>query len=903
MREIIGKKITYFLVVFTSLLCSFSLWPKAYKKFEQLSREHGLSQCTVNCMIQDRRGFLWIGTGDGLNMYDGYKFKVFSYDPANPSSIDYIGVTALSEDRDGNIWVGTFMGRLCRFDRNTETFIRYRNEESLRRHLPKRAIRAIWPSVSGVLWLGSASGLQAFDPQSGAFRSIRMNVNISVIYENEDGTLLLGGENSGLVIYNPGDGSMERFVKDPRKPGSLPDNDITGIIPAPSGGFWIGTMGGGVAHFDINEKVFTRHFRGSGNLALGGSKYVSAIVPSQVKPGILWAATFGGLVEFDMLDMRVVDMQLRETRPDSLTSNDLVSVFEDREGVLWVGTYDSGLNKFVGKKSVFQSYRHHPCDSKTIGCDIVFAILEDSSGCIWVGTEGGGIDLIDPASSIVKHFKYNQGDSAHPNSNFIRVLYEDRQGDIWVGTNGSGFSHLDRETNRFSHFVHEPDNENSLCDGFVRAILQDRAGIIWVGTSRGGLDSFDPKSGKFTHYKHREDGYSSLSSDRVQCIYEDRDGVLWVGTSRGGLNRLNREKGTFTDIWPKLTENTEAVSGSVLSILEDSRGIFWLGTHGEGLVRFDPEFESFSCSTTKEGLPNNVIYGVLEDFSGNLWLSTNCGLCRYNPISGAVQSFDRSDGLACLEFNFGAYCKGASGEMYFGGISGMTSFYPEDITTSEYVPPVQFTDLKVMNRDIHLHTSVGEMEEVVLSYKDTFLIEFSALSFASPSKNHYAYKLSELHDDWIPLGNQRVITFAQMEPGSYMLHVKGSNADGVWNEEGAAIRLVIEPPVWQTWWFKVLMVLLTITLAYSWHSTKLKNTTLKLKTESALVRLFANFKLSDREQEIANLIMKGKSNKDIEDALFISINTVKSHVYSIYRKMGVKNRLEMINLVQKSIAE
>ena len=895
MRETIDKRIIHIIVIYFILAGGSSLWPQAYKKFEYLSREQGLSQCTPTCMIQDRRGFLWIGTGDGLNMYDGYDFKVFYHEPGNPNSLSSSGIGALCEDRWGNIWIGTRAGGVCRMDPATQTFSHF---------LPNERILAIIESSSGVLWTGSPGVLRKFDPATETSTFYQLNVIVNKIYEDTDGALWLGGRESGLIRFDPADGSTERFVKDPGKPGSIPDNDISGICPAPDGGLMIGTMGGGLAHFDKREKVFTQRFRGSGNLALGGSKYVSAIAPSRARPGILWAATFGGLLEFDMTDMRIVDFQVTSSRSDSLNSNDLVSVLEDREGILWVGSYSKGLNKFVGKKSVFQSYRHHPCDDSTIGNDTVFAILEDSNGFIWVGTEAGGLDMIDPATSTVKHFKYSPDNPNGLNSNFVRVIREDKDGNIWVGTNGNGLNRLDPKTGQFSHFVHHPEGENSLKSRFIRDICVDRTGVIWVAKFAEGLDAYDPKTGVFSHYRHRDDDPSSLSGDLVQCVFEDLSGVIWVGTATRGLNRLDRKKGTFTHYLNFVHDlDTNAAPASIMALYQDSRGIFWVGTHGNGLLKFDPETGSFIGITTQEGLPNNVVYGILEDRSGNLWLSTNCGLARFNPMSGVVQTFDRSDGLGCVEFNMNACCLGASGEMFFGGINGMVSFYPQDIEKSLFVPPVQFTGFKVLNRKYELQNRISDVERLKLSHKDTFILEFSALSYSSPTKNQYAYKLSELHDDWIPLGNQRVITFAYMEPGDYVLRVKGSNADGVWNEEGAAIRLVIEPPVWQTWWFKVLMVLLAGALAYYWHTVKLKNATLKLKTESALHRLFINFKLSEREQEIASLIMKGNSNKDIEDKLFISINTVKSHIYSIYRKMGVKSRLEMINLVQKMIRE
>ncbi len=882
------------------------LWPgqrDAQKKFEYLSREHGLAQSTVNCIIQDSRGFLWFGTNDGLTMYDGYECTVYHYDPKKNGSIGSSCVSSLMEDRDGNVWMGSVLGGLSRYDPATGDFVRYLRGAGNGGELLNIKIGELFETEAGDVWVGSPGVLRKFDRITDSFISFPLDIDISAIYEDGDGHLWLGGVNSGLARFNPLDCAIVSYRNKPGDPRSIPDTAITGICAGLNGTIWIGTSGSGLVHFYPAEEVFTTYFSDSGNLAFGGTKYVYSVTDSKARPDILWAATAGGLVEFNMREKRLVDVHVASPLPDSLNSNHLISVFEDREGILWVGSYGDGLNKYSEKKNVFRSYRHQVCGGASISHDLVFSVIEDRDGNVWVGTEGGGLDMLDRSTGTVCNYRYDENDPFSLSSNFVRVVYQDRSGFLWVGTNGTGVNRFDPVAKKFTKFRNDTSDRQSLGDNFIRAIFEDHTGSLWIGTFNRGLDEFDRSKGIFRHYRHHPDVAGSLSSNSVSCIYEDSNHVMWVGTWSGGLNRFDRERETFLHF----RENSETTGGIssdvVLSIFEDSRGILWIGTLGGGLNRFFPATGTFSWITADDGLPNNVIYGILEDGAGYLWLSTNNGLARFDPETGAVRAFDITDGLAGVEFNSGAYFRGSSGEFFFGGVKGLTSFFPENISTYRYVPPVQFTGFRVVNRELGLRGHISQIKELELSYKDTFTLEFSALSFASPAKNKYAYKLSGLHKEWISLGSKRTITFAHLEPGDYELQVMGSNADGVWNENGASIRLVIAPPFWQTWWFKLSLFGLLLGLAYYWHMIALKNATLKYKTESAMARLYAYCKLSDREQEIAALMMKGKSNKDIEDTLFISINTVKSHVYSIYRKMGVKNRLEMINFIQKSIRE
>ena len=626
---------------------------------------------------------------------------------------------------------------------------------------------------------------------------------------------------------------------------------------------------------------------------------MTEIVKSRVQPGILWATTTKGFLKIDSNRNQIIE-HIRGGYPSDLSSDTLLSALEDREGNLWVSELGRGLKKFVARSYVFESMNHQPGISNSLGSNIAYAILEDNGGDLWIGTGKGGVDRFSN-SSLVARYRNSSAGPHNLGSKSIRDIIQDSAGDIWVATLGDGLKRINRKTGAISHFLFQPEDPHSISSNLVMCLMQDHAGVLWVGTPDAGINSMDIETGAITRYFSRSGKQDNVELHSLQTIYEDSGGTLWFGMFNKGLMSLDKERATFRYFSPDPEDPCSINSNNVISIHEGSRGKLWVGTIGGGLNCLDRSTGRFDHYTTKHGLPNNVIYGILEDSRQRLWLSTNRGLACLDPETQNVTVFNQADGLPSNEFNMGAYFQSKSGRMYFGSTNGLVSFSPNSIEKSTFVPPVVFTSFKLLNRDIELKRSISHLKELKLSYKDTFVIEFAALSYLNPAKNQYAYKLSGLHDEWIQLGARRTLNFAYLEPGDYQLIVKGTNGDGVWNETGATIRLTITPPVWQTWWFKLLAILSIIAIAYRWHTAKLEETTLRLKTESAMNSLFTRFRISEREKEILQLILKGKTNKDIEDSLFISIKTVKSHIYNVYRKMGVKNRLELINFIQKSV--
>jgi sugar lactone lactonase YvrE len=397
---------------------------------------------------------------------------------------------------------------------------------------------------------------------------------------------------------------------------------------------------------------------------------------------------------------------------------------------------------------------------------------------------------------------------------------------IWIGTNGGGINRFDRKTGKFTRFLHDPNDPASLSLNEIRSVYQDRTGALWIGTYGGGLDKLIPgDSPVFQHYRNDPDDPNSLSNDFVRATFEDSDGDFWVGTEGGGLNKFDREKETFTHYLSDPSNPHSLNNDYIFSIHEDRSGYLWLSTWGGGINKFDKQSEEFTHYTEEDGLPNDAVYGIMEDAQGNLWMSTNNGLSRFNPETKTFRNFTVQDGLQNNEFNGGSFFMSKSGEMFFGGIAGFNSFYPENIEDNPYVPPVVITSFSKLNEEVELHKPFSEIEGLTLSHKDyVFSFEFAALDFTAPEKNMYAYRMEGLDEDWVHTNSKkRYATYTTLAPGTYTFRVKGSNSDGVWNEQGTSMKITIVPPFWKTMWFRLISALILMSLVAVWYRRRSKN--------------------------------------------------------------------------------
>ena len=797
-------------------------------KFEHFSIEHGLSHSKVNCIFQDNRGFLWLGTNDGLNKFDGYEFTVYRWQPNDPMGLSAQLVRAVLQDRLGNLWIGTEGGGVNLFERDTNSFHHFTADSTSEIRLHSEDVNSIIEDHQGNLWLGTSSGLDLFDwhnrrvinyvPKHLA-RAPRTAKIVNVVYEDRRKNLWVGALNSGLWLFDRERQEFTCYQHEAQNSRSLGDNDVRSIHEDAQGNLWIGTTFGGLNLFDRSTQTFRRFFPNHYNAE---SNTIRAILEDSL--GHLWVGNRSGLYRLDTKSLRFQHYQHDPNNPYSLSHNSIQCIFRDAKGDLWIGTRD-GLNFINTNSSGFMHYQAKAYDRRFLNNKVVYAILEDRQGDLWFGTEEGGLNHRDRQTGLFTYYKHDDRNPFSLSVNNIKALLEDRDGNLWIGTFQGGLNFFERRTQRFFHYQYRPGDSTSLAGNDVMALLLDREGMLWVGTFENGLDIWDKKLRRFTHFFEEQGvrGYRMISA-----LVEDRAGNVWIGSNRGRIGCWNKERREFRSYQLPIN-NTITIE--IRPILEDEDGNLWIGTTGGGLYYFNRKEESFQSFTMHDGLPSNVIYGILPESQDHLWLSTTNGLVRFSPRTRAIKTYFQENGLQSDQFCYDAFTKSRSGEMFFGGINGVTAFYPENIRDNSYVPPVVITGLKIFNRPVEiggpdgiLEKTLSETKAITLSYQQSvFSFEFAALNYAISAQNQYAYRMEGFDKDWNWVGNRRFATYTNLNPGHYTFRVKAANNDGIWNEEGAAIRVTITPPFWQTWWFKALglaVLLLIVKHLYDYQLQK-----------------------------------------------------------------------------------
>jgi PAS domain S-box-containing protein len=887
--------IVKFLVLFTGVVLStFSNLHSQEKQidFQHLMLEHGLSNSTIHCIFQDKRGFLWFGTNNGLNKYDGYGFKTYRNQPENPDSLSENVIRVIIEDRAGYLWIGTFGGGVNRFDPGKETFKVYRNIPGNPNSLSNNLVFSILEDQAGVFWIGTyGGGLNRFDPGAGTFKHYpeipgnpdTLNSNeVRTIYQDRAGILWIGTLGSGLNKFSPQTERFTSYQADPTNPNSLRNNSVVTILEDKEhdGILWIGTYGGGLSKFNQKTGTFTHFTTEPGNPKSLSSNKIRKIYLDHT--AALWVGTTKGLNRFDAKKKEFIHYLEDPLNPGSLNDNSIRSIYEDRSGVLWVGTESGGLNKLNRKKHNFKHYHHVPGAPSSLSNNKVSAIYEDRHGVIWIGTSDG-LNKWDRKNETFTCFRHLANDPYTPDNNQIMCIYEDQGGILWIGTLG-GLFQFEGEKEKFVRFLPEAMNPNRLSDNRVVSISEDQWGFLWIGTMNG-LNQFDPPNKTFKHYFNDPGEGNPLNQNIIISIFEDRHRVLWIGTING-LYKFDRKNETFIPYraYPKAPHRLS--NDKIYCIYEDLSGRLWIGTSG-GLNRYDRNRDSFDHYLAKHGLPSDVILGILEDHRGMLWIGTDNGLSEFNPKTPKFKNYDPSDGLQSNEFSYGAFCKSRSGELFFGGVNGFNAFFPGSIVGNPYPPDVVITDFKISNKSVRIGEEVDGLiilehhvsgtNEIKLSHKHTTLtFEYVGLHYAAPESNQYAYKMEGLDRDWNYVGKRRFALYPHLDPGHYVFQVKASNNDNVWNETGASIHIYIPPPYWRQWWFMVLMGVIFISLILGGYYYRTRRLRIRLAEQQRVQELLKKSRDEMRKsRDIAQF--RSAENEKLIAAISLIFITVDAH--------------------------
>jgi len=873
-----------------------------YFRFEHIVPEsQGRSVIDISSGLQDEQGFLWFGTGAGLTRYDGYNFVFFPPRSGQNSSSASVAVYSTIEDSSGVIWIGTHGEGLFRFDKAKETFVGYRHDPSNPTSISGDIVLSIQEDKKGNLWVGTRlNGLNRFDKETESFTRFPLDPDADAIWDllvDRKGTLWVGTQESGLFKVDPD--TLEtvnfRFILD--DPRSLGSNTVWTIFEDREGTIWIGTKGGGLNRYLPEVGRFIRLYGDRNHPQDLAQNTISAIAEDDADR--LWIGTgSSGLRIWNKETSDYVIYKHNPQDPESLSDDNITFIHRDTAGIMWTGTVRGGVNKSLGDQVKFHHYKHNPHNPRSLSDNDVRSLCVDRSGTLWAGLKEG-LDRVDKENGFVTRFLSNTSNGNNAGQSCVQVIREDAQGRIWLGTEAGGLHSLDPKTAIFSRYFHDPRNPNSLSDNNVQAIWGDtqNPNVLWIGTHHG-LNKFDMGSKQWTRFYNDPSDPSSLSGNIVTAVYEDHSGYLWVGT-RWGLNRMDKTTARCVQYTSNIKNPPgKSINDNIIHCLhEDKAGMLWIGT-STGLNRFDRTRSEWRYFTAKEGLSGDIVCGILEEDSGNLWVSTNRGLSRFNLKTETFTGFGIHDGIQGYAFNPGASFKSPDGKMFFGGVNGYNSFCPEEVKSNPFIPPVVWTAFYQNGQEVQIGNPFSHPRSLKLSSQsDVYAFDFAALCFVMPSLNRFAYKLEPRDQEWIPLGPANTVTVSRLKAGDYRLHVKGSNPDGVWNENGLEIGVQLVPPFWRTTWFAVLALLFVasgiVTVVRMWMKLKSAFTVVGDRADSVI----ESYGLTAREQEILRLILQGASNKNIERKLFISASTVRNHIYNIYQKLGVGNRLELINLI------
>ncbi len=800
-------------VVLLVMLCTpDALTQRSGPLFRRIGHEQGLSQSLVLCMLQDHHGFMWIGTEDGLNRYDGYVFETYRHDPSDSTSLSSSHIGCLFEDRQGSLWIGTWGGGLNCLDADHRTFRRFRHDPRDTTSLSHDRVTSIVDDEKGGIWICTAGGgLDRLDPATGKFThqrssdtslpSARWKDQFCSI-RTDDGSLWIGTYFSGLVRVDMATGATRVYRHNARDESSLSDDRVLSLCAAADGRLWVGTWEGGLNLLDpttgrSERFVHDPHDPGS----LPGNTVRCVAVDAE---GTLWLGTVGaGAAQRRSGQEHFTRITHSPIHASSLSDNVVTAICVDEGGTLWFGTA-SGLSIHAPTAHRFPLYRSAPGIAGELQGKRVYALSAERDGIVWVGTEDGGLHRFDPRTGSFLQFRHDPSDPRSLPRDYVTALMIDSRGELLVGTYGGGLAVKNRTGPGFRRLGSDPHDPSRRLNAYISALCEDREGRIWVGTWIAGLAVVDHSGRVVRRYVPDPSDPGSIADTDIRALAVDRRGTLWVGTAKAGLSRYDRDSDRFVRVFPQKLNDAWAGTEYVQSIVEDQRGTLWLGTFGGGAVCLDPVTGACARVTKDNGLPNNVVYGIVIDEDQLLWISTNEGLTCFDPSTGRSRSYTHNDGLQADEFNFNAYCEGPDHTLYFGGVNGFNAVAPGRIPENRHVPPVVITGFRVFDRPWDTGMALHVTRAITLDHDANFIaIEYAALDYALPERNQYAYRLEGIDRDWVRAGERRTASYTDLPPGEYVFRVRGSNNDGVWNESGAGLTISVHPPYWQSVWFRL----------------------------------------------------------------------------------------------------
>ena len=869
-----NSKSLILLVCFTVGLLCLAVGQQIDIKFTSLTTKEGLSSNSVNAIIKDRYGLLWFATQDGLNKFDGTNFKVYRHKTGDSTSLQSNEILALHEDKAGNLWVGTGGGSLSLYDRKRDAFINFPANQGPNTII-NNVILDICSDHAGIIWIGSYGGVNMLDPATRRITTLPVSSQISgsfftkvtiSLFQDSRRQIWIG-TSDGLFQYNPQTKSLKHFIHSNDDPSSLAGNQVTAIAEDEKGNIWMGTNNGlsllkpGVAGF-VNYKP---------NRA--GNNFISSIA---IDGQNLWLGTSEGLTVFDTRTSDISAFQPDRRNIHSLTAKIVRSIYIDQQGIYWLGTIGGGVNKYDKNLNLFNFIQSNVYDEKGLNAPIVTAFAEDRNGDVYVGTDGGGLSLFDTKTKLFERINIRPAKKDGFDDLRILALQMSRENKLIIGTFSEGLYILDPFSGNTRRLV-RGSNAEDLNSNDIFCLTEDRRGNIWVGTNGEGINVLNAEYKVIVRYtpnpKTADDVLLPING-YIRDILEENDGDIWIATHGGGISIYHPLKRTFTIF---NTTNSKLLNDKVQTLLQDSKGRIWAGTSGGGLSLINKHTNEFITYSEKEGLQNSNVYEMVEDKNGLIWLSTNKGISSLDPATEKINNYDFHNGVQNNNFVHGAGIRLTDGQLFFGGREGLNYFHPKELRKNNKVPTVIITDLRISNQSVSpsengpIEEHISVAKEINLDYKQNFALSFVGLNFTAPEQNQYAYKLEGFDKDWNYVGNATTGSYTNLDPGEYTFRVKASNNDGVWNTEGAAIKIIVHPPFWRTIYAYLFYALIIVSLIVYFRYRSIQKLKRKFAEQREKMQAEQERKEAQRIRELDRLKIKFLTNLSHEFRTPISL--------------------------------
>ena len=848
------KKVSFLLIIFIIVLSVSATKGFAQQdvQFTHLSNVNGLSQSAVQVILKDKYGFMWFGTQDGLNRYDGYKFTIYRHKYNDPKSLRRNSILSLCEDKAGNLWVGTANGGLSLYDRKNDCFINYIEDPDNPKKISHNTITTIYEDKQNNFWVGTYWNLNLLNRRTGEVTRFigndkdpesLSNNGITAIFEDNHNNLWIGTQN-GLNLMNRATRKFKHFLHNDKDPNSISSNNIRNITQDGNGNLWIGTEGSGLNLFDYKTGIFNHFQQNPLNPNSISNNTITGVADAGNNK--LWVGTEGALELFDVKKGVFEHYKYDSSNDRSLNRSSSVTSLFYGNGILWVGTDEGGINIYDSNLALFNLYKNNPFNPQSLSFNAITGFAEKKNGDIYISTDGGALNLWNRKQNKFRRFN---PDAKSPDSiasfGLLAICQSKKNDYLWIGTYGKGMDRYDPNTNKFKHYP-AGNAPQQLNNDAVYALLEDKHGNIWIGTNGGGVNVLQNKTGIIVKYKSDRNNMATVSGNYVRAFCEDKEGRIWIGTTDGlcTFNPENNKIIRYDNTFNKLPSDV------IFSLYADDNDNIWIGTLGGGISQLNTKNKQLTFYTEANGLSDNTIKSIVPDNYGYLWLGTNNGISRFSMLNKTFRNYDLNNGLQGYAFNTGAGLKIKTGEMLFGGNDGYNIFNPTKLPTNLHIPNVEITGFNIFNKPVAVNAKGSPLKQNIIETRQIILrsdqsvisFEFEALNYTIPTQNQYAYKLEGFDKDWSYVGTERKATYTNLPPGTYIFKVKASNNDGFWNSRGTSLKVVILPPFWLMWWFRILFSLLIALIVYSAHRYRVRF----LKTQKILLEA----EVIDRTEEV-----------------------------------------------------